>query len=1051
MTYPLDIVPALTVNFLQEWNASCVDDRITFLNVTPLEGSRPYEYLFYSDAIPRRNDGRLIAPILKQYQHIEQGGWWCSGINLLTGEDDLWGCFKPEQPRLSRDRNRPIKYEHPPKAATGVFALRVPQAIWESIAQRYQQQIRPEDIDRDLPDLGFWNWLIEHPQVPLCVTEGAKKAGALLTAGYAAIALPGVNGGYRVPRDEKGDRAGKSHLIPQLQILAKQSRPIYIVFDQDSKPNTVKAVNAAIRNMGYLLKKQGCPVNIIKWHYDWGKGVDDLIATQGQETFDRAYEAAIPLETWKAQSFTQLTYPPDLQLHCRYLPNSWETSLREDKGARAGFGDSLSSCALKLFAKPAPTSSPPSPPSPQLIGIKSPKGTGKTQLLEGIARDAIARGQWVLVIGHRVQLVEELCQRFGLNYVAEVRNSEVGATLGYGLCIDSLHPNSQAQFDAKDWVDGVVIIDEVEQVLWHGLNSSTCSNHRVAILKSLKTLMQNVLGGNGRVYVADADLSDVSLDYLLSLAGVNQAPFIVQNDWKPSAEDAWQVYNYTESTPDRLVGDLVRHIQNGGKPFVCLSAQKLTSQWGTRALEAYLKKQFPESRILRIDSESVGASNLTQLNAILSDYDIVLASPSIETGVSIDIRGHFTSVWAIAQGIQAETSVRQSLSRIRENIPRYIWVASYGFNQVGNGSTSIPGLLNSGQKLTQLNIRLLQQSDFDAIDDLDTGFQAESLLCWARLAVRLNASMLQYRESVLAALRAEGHQIQEVCADIFSRGESNENNRDANEAKLSSANPGNLSEAINAVREQNYQAECDAIAQASDLSENEYQALKKRLVKTLAERRSQRKYELKMRYGIPVVPELVVKDDEGWYQKLRLHYFLTIGRSHLADRDATVAKQLIEQGDGSIFLPDFNRSQLGAIVGTMERLGIPVLLQEQGRELRNSDLDLKQMAAIALHNRSTLKTITGLGLAKNSSPVTVVRRLLELIGYSLNYLRIESQGKKRVRVYQIETPEDGRLQVFQRWQVRDSTFQLNFDNLPSLSQVPDAPESQYVQLSLIDF
>jgi len=53
-------------------------------------------------------------------------------------------------------------------------------------------------------------------------------------------------------------------------------------------------------------------------------------------------------------------------------------------------------------------------------------------------------------------------------------------------------------------------------------------------------------------------------------------------------------------------------------------------------------------------------------------------------------------------------------------------VAAYGFNQVGNGSTSIPSLLTSGQSLSQLNIRLLQQSDFDALDDLEMGFQAGS-------------------------------------------------------------------------------------------------------------------------------------------------------------------------------------------------------------------------------------------------------------------------------------------------------------------------------------
>jgi alkylated DNA repair dioxygenase AlkB len=50
-------------------------------------------------------------------------------------------------------------------------------------------------------------------------------------------------------------------------------------------------------------------------------------------------------------------------------------------------------------------------------------------------------------------------------------------------------------------------------------------------------------------------------------------------------------------------------------------------------------------RILRIDSESVSDPNhpafgcISHLNEILTQYDLVIASPSLETGVSIDIKG----------------------------------------------------------------------------------------------------------------------------------------------------------------------------------------------------------------------------------------------------------------------------------------------------------------------------------------------------------------------------------------------------------------------------
>ena len=86
------------MNHLIEWQNSCVDEELTRLNVTALDGSSPSEYLLYSDALPRRNDGRVSQSILKRYEHTSQGGWWCSGIDLLTGHEDLWGCFKPDHP-----------------------------------------------------------------------------------------------------------------------------------------------------------------------------------------------------------------------------------------------------------------------------------------------------------------------------------------------------------------------------------------------------------------------------------------------------------------------------------------------------------------------------------------------------------------------------------------------------------------------------------------------------------------------------------------------------------------------------------------------------------------------------------------------------------------------------------------------------------------------------------------------------------------------------------------------------------------------------------------
>lgn len=75
----------------------------------------------------------------------------------------------------------------------------------------------------------------------------------------------------------------------------------------------------------------------------------------------------------------------------------------------------------------------------------------------------------------------------------------------------------------------------------------------------------------------------------------------------------------------------------------CISSYRINSN------SSFCRK-FPHLRILRIDSESVADPSHTafgciaHLNEILTQYDLVIASPSLETGVSINIRGHFDGV-----------------------------------------------------------------------------------------------------------------------------------------------------------------------------------------------------------------------------------------------------------------------------------------------------------------------------------------------------------------------------------------------------------------------
>jgi len=231
----------LKPSHFQEWRSSAVDPEIINLNVSSLSGDEALERLTENaiESIGKDHKTRLqyatspVSKILNRYSDMGREGWWCGGIDILTGEPSQWGCYKPDRPRLSQEKLKPIKYEHPAKCPTEIFALKVSDHIWQAIAEK--QGIAPycplpiKDPDtpplisnfRNNPGVSFWAWLLDNPSIPLLVTEGAKKAGALLTAGYVSIALPGIYSGYRQEKDSFGNIIGLPRLIPQLEAFSQ--------------------------------------------------------------------------------------------------------------------------------------------------------------------------------------------------------------------------------------------------------------------------------------------------------------------------------------------------------------------------------------------------------------------------------------------------------------------------------------------------------------------------------------------------------------------------------------------------------------------------------------------------------------------------------------------------------------------------------------------------------------------------------------------------------------------------------------------------------------
>ena len=281
--------------YFKEWLASKVDPEIIELNVKYLKSRTALEYLL-GNALEKLGEGQKtphsqqyvttpVEKLLAKYAHVEDGGWWASGIDILDKfKEAEWGCFKPDKPRLSSEDKKPIKYEHPPQTPTAIFALDVPQTVWQNISYHFECPIGKETH--------FWEWVINNPEVPVVITEGAKKAGALLTAGYAAIALPGINNGLVKEEgyDDKGKPYTSYQLGDHLKAFAQEDRKIVFCFDSDKRLKTQQNVKAAITRTGELYKKEGCYVAVMTWDYELGKGIDDVLAAHDRKALEKIFD-----------------------------------------------------------------------------------------------------------------------------------------------------------------------------------------------------------------------------------------------------------------------------------------------------------------------------------------------------------------------------------------------------------------------------------------------------------------------------------------------------------------------------------------------------------------------------------------------------------------------------------------------------------------------------------------------------------------------------------------------------------------------------------------
>ena len=197
--------------------------------------------------------------------------------------------------------------------------------------------------------------------------------------------------------------------------------------------------------------------------------------------------------------------------------------------------------------------------------------------------------------------------------------------------------------------------------------------------------------------------------------------------------------------------------------------------------------------------------------------------------------------------------------------------------------------------------------------------------------------------------------------------------------------------------------------------------LQDKRAKTKTERHQQRKAELSRRYEIDVTPDLVEKDDDGWYPQLRMHYYLTLGREFLTKHDAKRAATQLELRENSICQPDFNKGQLLPAVLLLENLQLLQFLTPDV-QLSGSDEKMVEFKALAVTHRHVIKNYLNVSISEKLTSVAfplrvaagIAQKLLAKIDLKLDYVGRLGSKSNRECVYQFVAPDDERDSIFRQ-------------------------------------
>jgi len=303
-----------------------------------------------------------------------------------------------------------------------------------------------------------------------------------------------------------------------------------------------------------------------------------------------------------------------------------------------------------------------------ILVLKSGMGDGKTALGMKCIQQLRAQGKHITTISvlNRISLIDNLKHDYPFMFSYR-EDGTIGEIHGVGksvvVCCESLYRLTLATKQQCDFL----ILDEVMSLL----PQMTCSDTHGKHLKMNQQILLGLIKSVKKIIILDANVSEQTIDFIKSIRQKSEigTTNVEVKQWSVAPRRPRNIY-YDTNITSRMVDSLT----TGKRLFVpCTRSIK----FGEGTIRE-LRQRFPDKKMVYINSETKGEADISELlrdTSLWGNYDLVMISPCISTGVSCVLRDAFDEVFCFFSPSSTNPlDASQQIGRVRYPTTNNIYI-----------------------------------------------------------------------------------------------------------------------------------------------------------------------------------------------------------------------------------------------------------------------------------------------------------------------------------------------------------------------------------------